>query len=134
MKKTHVLLILILALAIGAILSTLGDASTYVNFTQASANPGKSYTVIGYLDKESAREYNPKTGLLTFHAFDKAGTARTIKYHGPEPQDFIRSEEITMKGYAKDSLFIADEILMKCPSKYNESNEINSQEGIYYND
>lgn len=134
MKKTHVLLIVVLAVAIGAVISTIGDASTYVDFSLAQKNAGESFTVIGYLDKESSRDYDPRTGLLTFRAIDKSGDRRTVRYHGPEPQDFVRSEEITMKGYARDSVFIADEILMKCPSKYNESNEIDASESIYYED
>jgi len=49
-----------------------------------------------------------------------------VIYNQPKPQDFERSEEITMTGYATDSAFIATDILMKCPSKYNEQNEVDS--------
>jgi cytochrome c-type biogenesis protein CcmE len=31
-----------------------------------------------------------------------------------------------MKGYYKEDRFVAEEILMKCPSKYNESNELDN--------
>jgi len=31
-----------------------------------------------------------------------------------------------MTGYATDSAFVATDILMKCPSKYNEQNEVDS--------
>ena len=43
-----------------------------------------------------------------------------VFYYDSKPQDFERSEKITMTGYASDSGFIAETILMKCPSKYNE--------------
>ena len=52
-------------------------------------------------------------------------------YNQPKPQDFERSEEITMRGYATDSAFIAKEILMKCPSKYNEQNEMAGNSNSY---
>lgn len=134
MKKTHIILILIIALGVGAVISTIGDASTYVTFDKADKNLGKQYTVIGYLDKEAPREYNPQTGLFTFTAIDKAGEKREVIFNEPEPQDFERSEEITLKGYATDSHFVAEQILMKCPSKYNENNQIEESEGdnVYY--
>lgn len=37
-----------------------------------------------------------------------------------KPQDFERSEQIVVTGSMKDNQFYADEILMKCPSKYKE--------------
>jgi len=48
-------------------------------------------------------------------------------YREPKPQDFERSEEITMKGHATDSAFVAREILMKCPSKYNDQQQMAGQ-------
>jgi cytochrome c-type biogenesis protein CcmE len=54
-----------------------------------------------------------------------------VYYNQPKPQDFERSEEITMKGYATDTAFIAEEILMKCPSKYNEQNKMAGKEDSY---
>ena len=35
MKKTHIIGIIIIALAIGIIMTTAGDASTYVSFSEA---------------------------------------------------------------------------------------------------
>lgn len=124
MKRTHIAIIVIIAVAIGAIITTINDASTYVGFNRAEENPGTKYTVIGYLDKEAAMDYNARANRFTFTAIDKEGQKRKVFYNQPKPQDFERSEEITMKGYATDSAFVASEILMKCPSKYNEQNEI----------
>jgi cytochrome c-type biogenesis protein CcmE len=36
-----------------------------------------------------------------------------------KPQDFERSEEIVATGHIENGKFIAGNILMKCPSKYN---------------
>jgi cytochrome c-type biogenesis protein CcmE len=36
-----------------------------------------------------------------------------------------------MKGFATDTAFIAQEILMKCPSKYNEQNQMAGNENSY---
>ncbi len=124
MKKTHIAIIIVIAVAIGAIITTINDASTYVGFAKAQEVPGTKYTVIGYLDKEAAMDYNAKANTFVFTAIDKEGEKSKVFYNQPKPQDFERSEEITMKGFATDSAFVAEEILMKCPSKYNEENQI----------
>lgn len=124
MKRSHIAIIVTIAVAIGAIMVAINDASTYVGFTQADNTPGTKYTVIGYLDKEAPMDYNARAQTFAFTAIDKEGNKKQVIYNQPKPQDFERSEEITMKGYSTDSAFIAEEILMKCPSKYNEQNEM----------
>ncbi len=124
MKRTHIAIIVFIALAIGAIMVTINDASTYVGFNRANENPGTKYTVIGYLDKEAPMDYDARANRFNFTAIDKEGNKQKVFYNQPKPQDFERSEEITMKGFATDSAFVASEILMKCPSKYNEQNKV----------
>ena len=107
MKRTHIVIVIIIAVAIGAIMATINDASTYVGFAEASANPNTTYTVIGYLDKEAEMNYNARSNRFEFGAVDKEGIHKKVVYHQPKPQDFERSEEITMKGYSTDSAFVA---------------------------
>ena len=124
MKRTHIAIIVTIAVAVGAIMATISDASTYVGFAEANANPGTKYTVIGQLDTNAEMSFDARSSIFSFYATDKEGAYHQVIYNQPKPQDFERSEEITMKGYAKDSVFVADEILMKCPSKYNETNKL----------
>ena len=131
MKKTHIVLIIIVAVLIGAIMVMFKDAGTYAGFSMAENNKGQEFTVIGYLDKDAAMDFNARTKLFTFTAIDKQGQKSKVFYNQPKPQDFERSEEITMKGYATDTAFIAEEILMKCPSKYNEQNEMAGNNNSY---
>lgn len=127
MKRTHIALIIVIAVAVGAIMVAINDASTYVGFARAEAHPGTEYTVIGKLDKEAPMHYEARANIFTFTAIDKKGVARKVIYRQPKPQDFERSEEITMKGHASDSAFIAREILMKCPSKYQNQKQVAGQ-------
>jgi cytochrome c-type biogenesis protein CcmE len=62
--------------------------------------------------------------MLRFTAVDKEGGRSVVLYNQPKPTDFERSEEITLTGHATDSLFVATEILMKCPSKYTNQEEV----------
>ena len=124
MKKTHIVLVILIAVLIGALLSMFKDAGTYASFALAEENAGKQFTVIGYLDRDSDMVFDARQTRFSFTAIDKTGKKTKVYYNQPKPQDFERSEEITMKGYATDTAFIAEEILMKCPSKYNEQNEL----------
>ncbi len=57
---------------------------------------------------------------------DNDGTEQRVFYNEPVPADFHRSEQVVViGGYKSDELFMADKILMKCPSKYQE-NEVNT--------
>ncbi|NVK05844.1 MAG: cytochrome c maturation protein CcmE [Flavobacteriia bacterium] len=131
MKTSHIILLIMIAISIGGILSIYGDASTYVDFNLAEKNMGEKYTVIGELVKDEPVDFNPKNTMLTFTAVDSTGLRRTVYYGQPKPMDFERSEKITMKGFATDSGFVATEILMKCPSKYNEKNRLEGNTDSY---
>ena len=47
MKKTHIIGIIVIAVAIGVIFTTLTDSSTYASFTQASKESGSEFHVVG---------------------------------------------------------------------------------------
>lgn len=121
MKKTHILLIVLLAVSIGAILSTVADSSTYANFSTAFGNPGNEYHVVGKVDFNKPMDYQPKknANLFSFYLNDLDGAQKKVLYNGTKPQDFEMSEQIVITGEAGDSTFYASKILMKCPSKYN---------------
>ena len=124
MKKSHIIGIIIIAVAIGAILSTLYDSSTYADFSEAFSNEGKEYHVVGKLDKDKEMQYNPESNadLFSFWMVDNNGEERHVQLHKAKPQDFERSEQIVLIGKAQGDDFHAREILMKCPSKYNDAN------------
>ena len=131
MKKTHIILIIIVAVLIGAIMVMFKDAGTYAGFAMAQHEQGQEFTVIGYLDKDQDMHFDAKATLFSFTAVDKEGRSSKVYYNQPKPQDFERSEEITMRGFATDTAFIAEEILMKCPSKYNEQNQMAGNSDSY---
>ncbi|PCH98170.1 MAG: cytochrome C biogenesis protein [Bacteroidetes bacterium] len=125
MKKTHIVGILIIAVAIGAIVSTIQDSSTYASFAQAKDNPEIEFHVIGELNKEKEMDYNPEINpnMFSFYAFDKEGEEYKVVFNGTKPQDFERSEQLVMLGSVQEDVFVCSKILMKCPSKYNDGQE-----------
>ena len=58
MKKSHILIIVVIAAAIGIIISTAGDASSYVSFDEAmqmsTAGSKKEIHVVGELKKDAS--------------------------------------------------------------------------------
>ncbi len=121
MKKIHIVFIVLIAVGIAAIMSTVADSSTYSTFAAAAKSPDTEYHVVGKLNKDKALEYNPQVNanLFGFYMKDNEGTELKVVFKGTKPQDFERSEQIVITGKAAGTVFYADKILMKCPSKYN---------------
>lgn len=122
MKKTHIVGIVIIAVAIGAILTTLNNTSTYADFKEAAESPDHEYHIVGKFDKEKESVYDPQkdANIFTFYMVDNKGTERKVVLHKNKPQDFERSEQIVLIGKMQGAEFHASDILMKCPSKYND--------------
>jgi cytochrome c-type biogenesis protein CcmE len=131
MKKTHLIAIGIIAVAIAIIIATAGDASTYVDFDQAYqlAEAGKtsSIHVVGSLKKDAAGniiglEKSPDRLAFSFLLVDEKNKEQRVIYNEPMPADFGKSEKIVVIGEYQNKQFVAEKILLKCPSKYQEQN------------
>lgn len=125
MKKSHIIAIVLIAVAIGAILSTMADSSTYASFRIAEEHPSKTYHVVGKLNKIMPQEYNPQkdADIFSFFLIDNEGKEKQVILHRAKPQDFEKSEQIVVIGKMDEDKFIASDVLMKCPSKYNNPRE-----------
>ena len=119
MKKVHIIGIVIIAIALAAIVSTISSSSTYATFSEAGKNPTTVYHVVGKLDKSKPYDYHPETNtdIFGFYMTDNEGVEHKVLLNKTKPQDFEKSEQIVIIGKMKDDAFIASDILMKCPSK-----------------
>ena len=120
MKKTHIIILVLMALCVGVIIAMAGDYTTYSNFTQAKAKPDVTVKVVGYLAKDKEIFYDPHKdpNYFAFTMADKDGTLQQVWLKGSKPQDFERSEQVVITGRMDGAKFHATEILLKCPSKY----------------
>lgn len=120
MKRSHIIALIIIAVSIGIFITTMNDASTYVNFETAIENQGKTYHVVGELAKDKEMEYNPEKdpNYFSFFMEDKDGIIKKVILRNTKPRDIERSENIVAIGSMNGEEFIAESILMKCPSKY----------------
>jgi cytochrome c-type biogenesis protein CcmE len=125
MKITHIILLVVIAVGIAILATSITDASTYDSITSAKAKPGKFVHLIGKLDTTQGRkiEYDAlkNPNYLSFHLVDSLGGSTKVVYmKGKPPTDMERSERMVLKGKMTDSAFVCDDILIKCPSKYTE--------------
>jgi cytochrome c-type biogenesis protein CcmE len=130
-KPLHIVALLVISVGIGIVVSTSGDASSYVCFSDArkmvSEGDDEKVHVVGILPKDASGRilgmtYQPENDpdFFRFILVDEKQEKVEVWYHNPRPADFERSEKIVVVGAMKDQHFEADKILMKCPSKYNE--------------
>lgn len=119
MKKTHIIILILVAVSVGVIIARTGDYTTYANFVEAKEK-GKSVNVVGYLAKDKELVYDPQKdpNFFSFTMTDKEGNLCKVIYKGSKPQDFERSEQLVVKGKMDGEVFKCSEISMKCPSKY----------------
>lgn len=131
MKPAHIVLLVVIAVAIGVIVSMTGSASTYVTFSEAQKmaadGDNEKIHVVGKIKKTASgsiegMQYHPELdpNFFKFQLVDSTHTEMSVVYGNPKPADFERSEQIVIIGSVKDNVFVADKILLKCPSKYTE--------------
>ncbi len=125
MKKTEIILILVLAVVASIIVMTFASSNENVTFAEAKEHLNERVKVIGTFDKTSGVEYNPlvNPNRTVFYITDKAGEKQKIEliHKDGKPMGLEQSESVTLEGqWKEDNSFHADYVLMKCPSKYNE--------------
>lgn len=134
MKKSHIIVLVVIAAAIAIIVSTAGDASTYVDFDQAmsmsTAGNSKEIHVVGELKKDQQGniigiEEGADRVSFSFLMIDDKGREQKVYYDQPMPSDFMRSEKVVVIGSYVANDFRASKILLKCPSKYQDEKKLN---------
>jgi cytochrome c-type biogenesis protein CcmE len=129
MKKSHIIALVVIAVAIAIIMTTTQEASSYVTFGQAaqmaSAGNHKSIHVVGGLKKDDGghiigMEKSADMLAFSFILVDDDGKEQKVYYNEPMPPDFTKSEKVVVIGHYQADIFIAEKILLKCPSKYQD--------------
>lgn len=122
MKKTQILGLIAIAIAIAALITIAGDASTYTDFATSIEQSNSNHQIVGTLRADQPIVYNPEedANSFSFYMKDKKGMTQKVVCLQEKPQDFERSEEIVLTGKMQDGVFVAHHIQLKCPSKYQD--------------
>ncbi len=126
MKKTHIVLIVLIVVAVASMFAMLGNSSTYADFAQAAGmDADEEVHVVGTLARNKPLIYNPEKdpNRFEFDLIDRKGEERHVVLLKSKPQDFERSQQIVVIGSFRKNEFVASSILMKCPSKYNNGQQ-----------
>ena len=127
MKKSSIIGLVVIAIAVAIIISTSADASAYVTFATAKEMAEKGQTkmihVVGKLKR--TREGKP-VGVepaadklsVSFLMVDEEQQEQQVFLNDPMPADLLMSEQVVVVGSYKGEVFVADRVLLKCPSKY----------------
>jgi hypothetical protein len=125
MKKTHIVILVLIAVSIAVLVSFMGDLSTYETIASARQKAGKTVTIIAHIDNRQPIVYDPvkDPNFVSFHISDTVGNTARVIYHFEKPYDLEKAERITLKGKMNGDVFEItrkDGILLKCPSKYKD--------------
>lgn len=117
--KTIIGLVLMVGFAALLFLNFGEQVGGYMTFEEVEASNAKAH-VVGTWAEEEPMRYDREQNLFTFHMEDEAGAVREVRYTNPKPANFEEAEQLVVQGRAEDGTFVADHILVKCPSKYND--------------
>lgn len=109
-------------IGLAALLSYGGLRDSFRPYTQRideAVESGRSVQLVGFLG--SAGTYDAQ-GRFTFVLEDETGRRITVVSHEPKPSHFELATSMVVIGrYDEDQrLFLAEQALVKCPSKYHE--------------
>lgn len=122
MKKTHLVALALLGIAVLFMIFSANDFSTFSSFERA-VESGDRVKIAGQLSLADPMEYDPEKdpNYFSFYLIDQKNSKKKVVIKEPKRRDFERSEQIVVTGRMVDGgYFLASEMLLKCPSKYKE--------------
>lgn len=122
--KTIIGIVLIIGFTSILLMNFGQQVGGYMNFAEAESSGSKAH-VVGDWVQDSAFKYDANANVFSFHMKDDNGVVREVHYNHPKPPNFEDAEKIVVEGYARDNVFVAENILVKCPSKYNSAEGLN---------
>ena len=134
MKKTHIILLVLIAFAIVVLISYTGDLSSYETIGSAKQKQGKFLNLIVKMDKTVPVQYDPvkDPNLLKFGVQDSLGGKIDVVFHNTMPTDMDKSERLVLKGKVQGDVFECSAIVLKCPSKYKDNPNANQEQPVTF--
>ena len=119
MKKSYVIggVVIVLAMAM-AMYSFQSTLTSYVTVSEAKAS-NRPVQVAGIV-VEGTDRYDLDSNNLLFTLREDSGDQMKVEYDGPRPGNFDNVTKVVAIGKyePKRKVFLARELLVKCPSKY----------------
>lgn len=89
-------------------------------YDKGDAIYGRNVRVSGKVLGDSI-DFNSRDLVLQFEIADQSGKTLPIVFNGPKPDQMRHDAEAIIEGKFDGNAFTAQELLLKCPSRYEES-------------
>jgi cytochrome c-type biogenesis protein CcmE len=123
MKTKHIVALLAIAGLVGIMVVSFSDnLSQYTDFNTARTQ-GREVHVVAQWVKRDQANYDPATDCFAFYLQDSTGGQQLVHYYDPKPANFEQADKVVVIGHydGAQKVFVADKMLMKCPSKYQNN-------------
>jgi cytochrome c-type biogenesis protein CcmE len=120
LKPIHILGIAIIALSVAMAYYGLSSSlRPYTTSIDEAVTTGRNVQLAGFLGSMGSYDAD---GNFTFELQDNTGKLVTVVYAQPKPSNFEQAVSIVAIGHYDEvsGKFIAEDLLVKCPSKYQE--------------
>ena len=119
----------VIALGMAAALASFQKSLTpYVSFAEAR-EARRVVQVKGAPDHSGAR-LDPDKKAFCFTMTEASGATMDVIFRGPKPGNFEQAESVVAIGQFQSGVLEADQILVKCPSKYESTAPVESDEPV----
>lgn len=116
MKAGLLVSIVVAVAAVGGMAAVfVGSASPYVTIHDARQDVRRVH-VVGKIDQATLAN-NTLAGEVKFDLKDETGIMK-VRYVGPPQSNLEHATQVVVIGSVKGETFEADQMLVKCPSKY----------------
>ena len=109
--------IIIIAFTVWAGISFKSTLTPYVSIAEAKQS-GKMVQIKG--ERLDNGRFDLEKNLFTFEIRDENGENLKVTYDGAKPGNFDQASHVVCVGKYSNGVFVAKELLIKCPSKYQE--------------
>src|SRR5450432_2537480 len=107
MKKTHIVILILIAAAIAVLVSYTGNLTTYETVASARQKEGKFVRLIAKVDNTQPVEYDAAKdpNYMIFTAIDTLGNKTKVIFHNSTPADFKKSNALELNEKSQNGHF-----------------------------
>lgn len=118
-KSIYIIGILLIAgFAVLGAMELMNAQTPYVStVAEVKSAINRPVQFMGSIIREKSH-YNESNDELQFALKDKDGAILNVRYKGVKPANFDDANQAVVRGMYRGNELVADQLLLKCPSKY----------------
>ena len=119
MKSSSIILLVFAAgLMVFFAINLSSNLSSYSDFETAKKSGRQVHIPGEWVNRDQVVE---TVNSFQFFVKDSVGNVEKVHYYDPKPNNFAQAEKVLLIGGYQSEGFVAEQIVTKCPSKYNET-------------